>query len=229
MQPILLLHGAIGSQEQLHWLRPALSSAFTVHTPDFPGHGGQTFVPAPFSIRMFALSVLDYMQAQGMASSNFFGYSMGGYVAMYLARHYPEKVDKIITLATKFHWSPAIADKEAKQLNPGKIQQKIPQFAALLEHRHAPNDWKEVLARTRDMMQALGKQQVLNAEDYARISSNILLLLGDRDTMVTVAETLEVFSALPNAAMAMLPRSAHALEQVNKEALLFHIRQMSAW
>ena len=46
------------------------------------------------------------------------GHSMGGYVALKLALKRPELVDRIITLGTKFNWTPEVAAKEVKMLNP---------------------------------------------------------------------------------------------------------------
>jgi hypothetical protein len=36
---------------------------------------------------------------------------------MWLAKNYPEKINRLITLATKFHWDEIIAAKEVKILN----------------------------------------------------------------------------------------------------------------
>lgn len=41
------------------------------------------------------------------------------------------------------------------------------------------------------------------------------VLLGDRDKMVTLDETLAVYKQLPNAQCGVLPGTPHAFEQVN--------------
>ena len=117
MQPLLLLHGAIGSKDQFPSLVQLLSSDYDVHTLNFSGHGGSAFASEPFSIPLFANDVLNYMQEHGIAKASIFGYSMGGYVGMYLAKHRPEKINKLITLATKYHWDEVIAAKEVQMLN----------------------------------------------------------------------------------------------------------------
>ena len=45
-------------------------------------------------------------------------------------------IQKVFTLATKFEWTPDIAQKEIKMLDAAKIAEKIPAFAQLLEKRH---------------------------------------------------------------------------------------------
>lgn len=214
--PLLLLHGAIGAADQLTFLEALPQNSFAF---DFPGHGGKAF-PAAFSIRAFAESVLRWMDEKGFATVDIFGYSMGGYVALYLARHYPERVGKIFTLATKFAWDEATAAKEVKMLNPEKIAEKVPKFAAALEKRHAPLDWKEVLQRTADLMLALGKKPELTQEDFAAITHPVLLSVGDRDTMVSIEETMQVYRSLSNAQLLVFPNTVHPIEQINLQQLL---------
>jgi pimeloyl-ACP methyl ester carboxylesterase len=225
MQPILLLHGAIGAKDQLQPLAAALEVQYKVHAIDFSGHGKEAFPDAQLSMQLFAEDVLKYMDTNGLDKVSIFGYSMGGYVALYLAKHHPERIDKVITLATKFHWDDATAQKETGMLDPEKIEAKLPAFAATLAQRHAGKDWKEVLHRTADMLRALGEDNTLKPGDYADIQSPSLILLGDRDKMVGLEETLAVYKELPNAQMGLLPGTAHPIEQVDVEMLGFFVRR----
>lgn len=225
MQPLLLLHGAIGASDQLVQIAEELSDNYKVYTLDFSGHGGKPFPAEPLSIQQFAQEVLAFLDEEGLDKVSIFGYSMGGYVAMYLAKHHPERVNKIVTLATKFHWDEATAAKETKMQDAAKIEEKLPAFAATLQNRHAPNDWKELLGKTVDMLNSMGQDNPLKQEDYTSINQPCMILLGDRDKMITLDETLVVYRALPNAQMGMLPNTHHPIEQVNVPYLLFYIRQ----
>lgn len=222
---LLLLHGAIGSADQLLPLAEELNKDFIIHTLDFSGHGRKPLPDQPFSISLFAEDVLAYLDENGLDGASIFGFSMGGYVGMYLAKYYPQHVHNIITLATKFHWDKSTAAKEIQMVNPDKITEKIPAFAAMLEQRHAPNDWKAVLKHTAAMMTALGEKNAMQTQDFTSIEAPSLLLLGDRDKMVTLEETLAVYKSLPNAQMGMLPATAHPLEQIDVALLAYHIRR----
>lgn len=178
---------------------------------------------APFSIKLFADDVLRKMDENGISAASFFGYSMGGYVAMYLAKHYPGRVHKVITLATKFHWDEGTAQREVKMLDAEKIAQKLPDFAAALEKRHIPNNWRQVLNNTKEMLISLGADNTLKEADYTTITQPVLVLLGDRDKMVGLDETLAVYKVLPNAQFGILPATLHPIEQVDKELLSYHI------
>ncbi|CAM3288589.1 Alpha/beta hydrolase [Flavobacterium longum] len=213
MKNLLLLHGAVGSSRQLEGLAKALSSEYTVHTLNFSGHGGRE-LPEVFSIETFADDVLSFLDAEGLTSVFIFGYSMGGYVALFLARHHPEKVSSVFTLATKFEWSPDIAQREAKMLDPEKIQEKVPAFASALKARHQPISWEQVLSRTAAMMLSMGARNPLSTPDFSAIMQPVRLAVGDNDTMVSIAETTAVCRQLPCASLAVLPNVQHPIEKI---------------
>ena len=221
---ILLLHGAIGAKDQLEPLADLLKEQQEVHSLNFNGHGGQPFSEKGFSIPVFAEEVKDWLEKHQLSSVNIFGYSMGGYVGMWLARQYPGLVRKIITLGTKYHWDEETAAKELKMLDAEKIEEKLPAFAEQLKQRHAPNDWKMVLEKTRNMLIGLGEKNALQLSDYATIDIPALLLLGDKDKMVTREETVAVAKALPKGRFQLLVDTPHPVEQVNVEMLAILIK-----
>ncbi|MCU0434464.1 MAG: alpha/beta hydrolase [Bacteroidia bacterium] len=214
--PLLMLHGAIGAARQLTPLRHILEARCgQIRTPDFPGHGGRSMPVLPFSIKQFAESTVQFMDEQGLERVDIFGYSMGGYVGLYLARHYPTRVGRICTLATKFNWTPEIAAREVRLLHPETIEEKVPHFARALEERHAPQHWKDVLHATAALMTNLGNSPELTDEDFAQIAHPVLLSVGDRDTMVSIEETSGIYRKLSNAQFAVLPNTTHPVEQTD--------------
>jgi pimeloyl-ACP methyl ester carboxylesterase len=218
MKQILLLHGAIGSKDQLIPLIEKLKGNAEIHTLNFSGHGGANLHDS-FSIETFAKDVLIYLEENKIGKINIFGYSMGGYVALYLAKYHPDKIDSVFTLATKFNWTPEIAAKETKLLDAAKISEKIPAFAKTLEERHAPNDWKDVLKRTSEMMIRMGNNNPLSLEDLETIEKKALIGVGDKDTMVTLGETIEVYRRLKNGGLIVFPNTQHPIEKMDMEKL----------
>ena len=91
-----------------------------------------------FSIPGFASEVLEYLEENNIDKAHVVGYSMGGYVGMYLAAHFPDKIRSLVTLATKYHWDEEIAAREIKMLNPEKISTKVPDFAEQLKNGTHP-------------------------------------------------------------------------------------------
>lgn len=139
MTPLILLHGAIGAASQFEPLKKQLGSEYDVHAINFSGHGRETIDPGSFSIKHFAQQAASFIHSLNTQQPiNIFGYSMGGYVAMYMARHLNVNIGKIMTLGTKFHWDEAVAAKEINMLQPDVIEQKIPAFAQQFNERHHP-------------------------------------------------------------------------------------------
>ncbi|MCE3280701.1 MAG: alpha/beta hydrolase [Bacteroidetes bacterium] len=222
MQHLLLLHGALGSKDQFADLVSGLNKHFTVHTLNFSGHGGAP-MPEKFSMEIFANDVLKYLDENKISKINIFGYSMGGYVALYLAKHSPEKIEKIFTLGTKFHWSPEIAAKETKMMDADKIAEKFPAFADTVSKRHAPVNWKIIMNKTAEMMRGLGNKNLLTLADYESIEHILQIGVGDKDTMVTLEETIEVYRKLKNASFIVLPNTQHPIEKIDINRLTFEL------
>lgn len=214
MKTIILLHGAIGAKDQLEPLAVELKQqGYNVFTLSFSGHG-QTPFQTNFGIEQFALELEQFIKTNNLYKPTVFGYSMGGYVALYLAHQQPALLGNIITLGTKFEWSPAIAQKEVKMLDSKTIIEKVPKFAEALQKRHG-NDWELLLQKTAEMMLSLGNKNVLTLNDFTTIENKVLIGLADKDNMVTLEETTAVYKQLKNGAMYMLPNTKHPIETVN--------------
>jgi pimeloyl-ACP methyl ester carboxylesterase len=139
---------------------------------------------------------------------------MGGYVALNLARRSPERINKIITLGTKFNWSKEVVEKEVKMLNAETMLNKVPAFAKALEFKHGQK-WKTLLLRTAELMRDISLNNYLDPGSLKNIQNKVLVGLGDRDQMVTLEETVSVYKSLPNANLFMLPNTKHPIEQLN--------------
>jgi pimeloyl-ACP methyl ester carboxylesterase len=224
MNHLLLLHGAIGSASQFAPLRKKLENDYYVHAPDFPGHGGSP-IPEKFSIPLFSQFTQDYCRQHKLQQVQIFGYSMGGFVGLHLARNEPGLVSSVITLATKFDWDPVIAEKEISMLQPDRIEAKLPSFATSLRERHAPENWKMVLEKTTHMLRDMGTDNTSSTPRWSEIEQPVLLVLSDRDKMVSQEETLAVYRQLKQGQYCVLPGTAHPIESVDTELLKYIIRR----
>lgn len=214
MKPIILLHGAIGAKDQLEPLAKELSAnGYQTYSLNFSGHG-QTPFQTDFSIRQFADELLEFVVRTHLIRPIVFGYSMGGYVALYLASQKPGILGDIITLGTKFEWSPEIAEKEIKMLDAKTISEKVPKFAEALQKRHG-NDWQLLLQKTTEMMVDLGNNNLLSPTTFSQVKSKVLIGLADNDTMVSVEETDNAASKIIVAKRYTLTNTKHPIETVN--------------
>lgn len=217
-KPLLLLHGALGSKNQLEPLKNQLASHFEGYAINFEGHGGDTS-KSPFSIELFTQNVLDFIGTEKLEQVNIFGYSMGGYVAINLASEHPQLVNQIITLGTKFDWTPESAAREVKMLIPHVIEEKVPHFANKLSETHKPADWKSVVLRTAEMMINLGNRPAVNSEKLKQITHKVIIGIGDKDQMVSFEESILAASHLANGSLHVFEGFQHPIEKVDLDVL----------
>lgn len=218
MDKLILLHGALGSQEQFANLKEMLSASFEVYGFNFEGHGGLP-LNGPFTIDRFVSNTLEFMEEQNITAANIFGYSMGGYVALKLAHDYPARLKKIVTLGTKFDWTPESAERDVRMMNPEIIEKKIPDYAATLAERHHPEDWKEVMQRTGEMMTKMGDGKAMTKKHFEKIEQEVLICIGTRDHMVSIEESERTADQLRNGRLQTIDGFKHPLEAVDHKTL----------
>jgi pimeloyl-ACP methyl ester carboxylesterase len=220
MGNILLLHGALGAAAQLAPVRVALEKdGASVYDLNFSGHGGEPFA-VKFGIGEFAFEVRNFILSNRLNDLTIFGYSMGGYVALCMAYQDPTLVKRIVTLGTKFDWSPTSAARELLKMNPEKIEQKIPAFAHTLQQRHQPNDWKVLMQKTALMMQQLGDSPLLTEEILSGINIPTTIALGDGDDTADRVYSEKVAQCLRNGRFTLLPETPHPIEKVRVERII---------
>lgn len=224
MKELLLLHGALGSTEQFTELEKSLSETFKIHALNFSGHGRRLSHHHAFTIQNFAHEVLEWMNENYIQTIDVFGYSMGGYVALWLARFYPDRVGKIFTLGTKLKWNEEEAEKEIKMLNPEKVREKIPAFAQLLADRHGEHEWKSVMSKTALLMKDLAHTH-LTDQDFIKMPHQVLLARGGKDNMVSFEETDYVHHLIKNSEFKVYEGMGHPIENVPIELLKTEIER----
>lgn len=213
----ILLHGALGNGAQMQPLSQLIDAQ--APCPDFYGHGARSEDERPFSVEGFA-SDLAWPPAEKV---HLIGYSMGGYVALYIAATWPEKVSSVVALATKFAWTPEGALKEAAMLDPAKVKEKVPGFAFLLESRHGAM-WPQVMERTSAFMLGLGERPLLTDRTLAAIQCPVLLLRGELDAMVSEDETLQAARHIVRVSYLELPGQPHQLEKMDLGSVVLAIK-----
>jgi pimeloyl-ACP methyl ester carboxylesterase len=209
---LLCLHGALGCAAQMASALKPLENFYNLHFLDFPGHGERT--NEALNMHNCAAATREFILKNNLAGSTILGYSMGGYVALLLAKSSPELVGQIITLGTKLAWNPHDAAKEIAKLNPEIIEQKVPQYAQALQKLHG-DAWKGVLEKTAILMSDLGANPALTDGVFQSIQHPVLLCLASEDAMVTREETVQAARMLPNGEFAEIFNSKHPLEKLD--------------
>lgn len=220
MAHYVLLHGALGAAADLSALANALmNKGHTAEALQLDPNGLEA-VPA------MAEKLAHHLESQP-SPAHVFGYSMGGYVALYLAAYRPELFVHLTTLAVKLNWQQESANVAAYRetlawMSPSVLSEKFPNLQQELERTHG-EEWANVSEQTAAMLVEIATHNYLSKELAVKITTPVTLLIGQNDKMVTLTETQHVAAWLPYARCEVLPGVKHPLPSCSVETLLAHL------
>ncbi|MCH1553524.1 MAG: alpha/beta fold hydrolase [Luminiphilus sp.] len=96
-KPLVLLHGLFGSGQNLGQLARGLADSFAVYSVDLPDHGRSPWSDA-CSIDSYADILIEWLTDTLAEPVRLMGHSLGGKVAMAIARQNPELVAELVIL-----------------------------------------------------------------------------------------------------------------------------------
>lgn len=223
-RPLLLLHAFPLSSAMWLAQREHLSASARVVTPDLRGFGGSALGDDEPSLDRCADDVAALLDRLGLDKVVLGGLSMGGYVAMALLRHHPDRVEALLLADTK-----ASADPEPARANRLRIadavladgtgvllDEVLPKLLGTTSVSSRPH----VVGRVRGLVQsappaavawaqrAMAERpdsfDVLGAADVPA-----LVVVGDEDQLSTAEDAQAMVDALPQGRLAVLPGSGH--------------------
>lgn len=232
--PLLLLHGlGASSFSWRHNLSP-LARHFRVLAPDLPPHGRSAAPPdGDYTLEAQARAMVDFLNRRGIARTAVAGNSLGGALALLLARHYPERVSALVLLApaaalTRLPWIfyplglPVLGRLAASLLGPWII----PLALRLAYHRRSLIT-PEVVAgyalpfRDRRRRLALGRLcrqlEILPLDRVEsllqKIRQPVTLVWGARDRILPFPQAFWLKERLPRADFHLLGEVGHAPQE----------------
>jgi pimeloyl-ACP methyl ester carboxylesterase len=99
-EPVILLHGYF--YDSLQWTRnlEVLARKFKVYALDLWGFGYSTRSLMDYGYNLYARQLLEFMDALAIKKASLVGQSMGGGTAMLFCTQHPDRVDKLILVAS---------------------------------------------------------------------------------------------------------------------------------
>jgi lipase len=94
---VVALHGIRGHGRRWRTLTERHLPGLRVHGLDLRGHGRSSWAP-PWTLEQHAADVLTTMDELGLGRADVLGHSFGGAVALYMARHAPDRVRRLVLL-----------------------------------------------------------------------------------------------------------------------------------
>ena len=205
-EPLVLLHGgAVDARFFEHNVGP-LAERFHVYTPERRGHGHTPDVEGPITYELMAQDTIAFLDAVLGGPTHLAGHSDGAVVAMLVAMQRPELVKRLVMISGGFNKSGEAA--------PG-MEWNVDEIAAFLAPAYgevSPDglDHFKVVATKVGQMAAV--EPNLQASELAKVTQRSLVVFSD-DDLVTLAHAVEMYEALPNAELAVVPGTSHFLTQ----------------
>lgn len=222
---LALIHGWGMHAGVWQGVRDEMARHFRLHLVDLPGYGASP-AQAAGDLESLARSVA----AELPEKIHVCGWSLGGQVALEMARLFPAQVDRLVLTASTPRFT--VADDWPWAVEEAVLQE----FAAALESDYegtlkrflalqarGDDEARAVLKRLRDLLFARGRPGVealraglailLNSDlraAAAGIQSPVLLLHGERDLLTPPGAASWLAGQMPAARLEILPGAAHA-------------------
>ena len=221
-EPLILLHGGLGSIEMLAELLPAFSRTRRVIAVDLQGHGRTGDIDRPITCEALGDDIAALIKTLGIEKADVMGYSLGAGTGLQMTIRHPAAVRKLVVVSTVFKrggWYPEILTAMA-QLGPAVAEQLKQSPLYQTYSRIAPNpaNWPVLVAKMGDLL----RKDFDWAKDIVAIKAPTLLVFGDADSIRPehVVEFFELLgggkkdggwdgSGISNARLAILPGLTH--------------------
>src|SRR3954466_6147417 len=152
-EPLVLLHGGIGSGQMFAGLAPALAAGRRVIVIDLQGHGRTGDVDRPLDVSAMADDVAGVIEQLG-GKADLLGYSLGGKVALRLALQHPERVNDLILVSIAIKRSgnhpEVIAAMDAMTPAAAEFIKPSPAGRFYAANAPDPDAWGTLVAKTSD-------------------------------------------------------------------------------
>ena len=239
---VLMLHGFGGSLHSWEVWAQALSTSHRVIRFDLPGHGLSEPDPAGdyTDARSFQLT-LALMDQLGVARASIVGHSIGGRIAWTFAARHPGRTDRLVLVAPDGFASPGFAYGRATEVPAvlGLMRHVLPKAVLRMNlepaYANPQSLTDELTTRYHDLMLAPGardamfkrlQQTVLTDPRplLGAINAPTLLVWGEADAMIPVANAQDYLSALKNSRLVTFPAVGHLPQEEAAQASLGAVR-----
>lgn len=180
-EPLLLLHGGLGSIDMFGPALAKLAETREVIAVDLQGHGRTALGDRPFKLESMGDDMATLVAELGRKQVDVLGYSMGGGVAFRMAAQHPQSVRRLAMVSTPFSDDGFYPGIRAQQNQVGAamapMMEQTPMYRSYIAV--APN--KGEFPRLLDTVGNYMKQHYDWSADVAKLTMPTMLVYGDGD------------------------------------------------
>ena len=180
-EPVLLLHGGLGSIDMFAPVLPAFAKARTVIAVDLHGHGRTSLGDRAIRVQDMADDMAGILGHLDCDTVDVVGYSLGGGVALHLAARHPERVRRLVIISAGYSqdgFHPEMLPQQAQVSGAmADMMKDTPMYKSYIAVAPRPQDFPELLDRVGEFMRTPFDFE----EDVKKIEAQTLLVFGDAD------------------------------------------------
>ena len=210
-EPLILLHS--GGMSGAEWAPqiPLFARHFRVIAPDHLGHGRSPMVAERLAVADMGRAVLELMDELGLPRASLVGASMGGAVARWLTLYHPGRVSKLVLYRVGY--------RKDQETHAGTRDMADPAYwrgvgmhkwlSDIHQPQGGPDAWEEVIGRVSEALEPATTDHAHDLEILENIFQPTLIVVGDRDPLAPLDQILEMFGAIPNCGLWVMPCATH--------------------
>lgn len=180
-EPLLLLHGGLGSIDMFGPLLPTLANERQVIAVDLHGHGRTALGDRPISLIDIGNDLAVVLEQLGYEKVDVLGYSFGGGAGLRLAIQHPSLVRRLVVASAPYAqdgFHPEMLPQQAAVSAAMAEQMKeTPMYISYAAVAPRPQDFPRLLDRMGELM----RQPYDWAEDVKKLQMPVMLIYGDAD------------------------------------------------
>jgi 3-oxoadipate enol-lactonase len=224
-EPLVLVHGLADDHRAWRKVLPWLALERRLVAYDLRGHGQTTLGAPDGTLRQLAGDLVALLDAVGLQRADLCGFSLGGTIVMRAAIDRPERVRRLLPVATSSRVGRAAAgwyEERARLADEGRLQPVLEQDTRE-QLAGAPGELADHLAVRRQstadprgFANAGRAMARLSAEpldpDLGRIQAPTLVVAAELDALCPPRAAEIIAAGIPGARMEVVPGSGHQVE-----------------
>lgn len=180
-EPLLLLHGGLGSTDMFGPVLPALAEGRQVIGIDLHGHGRTELGDRPISLEAMGDDMDAIVKALGYEQVDVLGYSLGGGVALRMAVQHPDTVRRLALVSAGYaqdgFYPEILAMQKTMTSAMADMMKETPMYKSYAAIAPKPEDFPRLLGAMGDLM----RKPYDYSTDVAQLKMPVMLVFGDSD------------------------------------------------